>query len=60
MSLQSNKGEFLIRFVFVYHLSNELRGLILTLDWQQSQAQIKCHELLHAGKVLLTELAILH
>lgn len=43
-----------------YALRDELRGLRLTPDWQQSQAQVKGHELLHAGKVLLTQPAVLH
>lgn len=43
-----------------YALTDELGGLPLTPDRQQSQAQVKGHELLHAGEVLLAQPAVLH
>lgn len=48
-------------FMFMtYDLGNELRGLRLPTDWQQSQAEVKNHKLLHRGEVLLTEPGVLH
>lgn len=47
--------------VFLTHgLREELPSLRLTPHWQQSQAQVKGHKPLHAGKVLLTQPAALH
>lgn len=41
-------------------LSDELRGLGLPADRQQSQAEVKHHKLLHSWEVLLTEPGVLH
>lgn len=47
--------------VFLTHgLREELPSLRLTPHRQQSQAQVKGHKLLHTGKVLLTQPAVLH